>query len=369
MQLEKSKRESYINLLLGMVLLTLPFLTSPDLSSGWALLKIAPFQQSFLRYLMLVAFMFINYHYIIPHFYLQKKWFFLGLILLGSYLIISRLPGIILDTDSGYSPPPGGGGIKPMPPVSGGIPPYRPPGVQLPPTNGGGGNPNNSLFAGDGFIFQFLIVCVISLVLKLNNHLKEVQNEKLLAELSYLKAQINPHFLFNILNNIYALSLIKSELTPDAILKLSGMMRYVVSESDKKRVSLEKEVKYIKDYISLQKLRLGNSVNLKLDFDTEFEDLQIAPLILITFIENAFKYGVATEEDSTITISLKVIDNDVYLRAGNTIVKRTPNSEYTTSAGLQNTQKRLDMVYPGRYELNIHQSDNFYEVELKISVE
>ena len=129
-------------------------------------------------------------------------------------------------------------------------------------------------------------------MLKINSRLKLAEKEKVNAELSYLKAQINPHFLFNTLNSIYSLAIEKSDYTATAVVKLSSMMRYVITDASHKFVPLEKEINYISNYIELQKLRIDSSIKLMYTVTGDISDKKIAPLVLISFIENAFKYGV-----------------------------------------------------------------------------
>ena len=163
---------------------------------------------------------------------------------------------------------------------------------------------------------MFLTALFVFLSLRINKQLKQTEEDKLNTELSYLKAQINPHFLFNTLNSIYSLAITENaDQTSSAIVKLSGMMRYVISEANKDFVSLEKEVNYVKDYIEMQKLRLGNTVKIDPSVSGHYFIKKIAPLMLISFIENAFKHGVNAEAHSVILIELNIIDNDLTLIA------------------------------------------------------
>ncbi|SFU46066.1 Histidine kinase [Pustulibacterium marinum] len=357
------KRETYSQILLGVVLLILPFITSPDISSGWALLKIEPFQHSFLRYLLLIVFMYANYNFIIPKFYIKKRWIWLFVILVISYVFISQIPSLILGSPG--TPPNFNGEMPPirssdMAPIN-----SRP---NMPMPRGEMPNRGMNFFSNDGFIFQFLIVFILTLVMRLNSHLREVRSEKLLAEVSYLKAQINPHFLFNTLNNLYALALKKSDQTPDAILKLSGMMRYVVTESNQEKVALKKEINYIEDYIALQKLRLSNSNIFTFNVSGNINREQIAPLILINFIENAFKYGVSSHQESQITIAIHVEDGTLTMQVKNTICRKPKESAISTGEGIANSKKRLEMIYPNAYSLNIQEDSDVFNVILKINV-
>lgn len=222
-------------------------------------------------------------------------------------------------------------------------------------------------FIREGLI-QFVLVIVISFLIKLNKRYDDLKNEKQVAEISYLKAQINPHFLFNTLNSLYALTIQKSDLAPVAVLKLSGIMRYVVTESSQEFVTLEKEINYISDYIQLQKIRLDESVNFKYEIKGQLLNKSIAPLILIPFIENAFKYGINPDEDSFIHISIETDEKYITLEVENSIVNTTVDETSKTEEGLRNTKKRLEIIYPEKHELTIHESEKKYDVTLKIDL-
>jgi len=170
-------------------------------------------------------------------------------------------------------------------------------------------------------------VLTISFLIKLNQRLDTIKEEKQIAEISYLKAQINPHFLFNTLNSLYALTLEKSKEAPNAVLKLSSIMRYVVTESNQDFVPLEKEINYIKDYIDLQKLRIDKDANLKISIEGESKGKIIAPLIVIPFIENAFKYGINPDENSFIDIKIKIDSDNFLLNVKNSIVNKNLSEE------------------------------------------
>jgi hypothetical protein len=217
-------------------------------------------------------------------------------------------------------------------------------------------------------MYLLLIVLFIAMLLKTSQRWRQLQNEKLETELSYLKAQINPHFLFNTLNSIYSLAIEKSDYTATAVVKLSGMMRYIISESNKHFVSLQKEINYIKDYIELQKFRLGGTVQINYLTEGNAEGLEIAPLLLITFVENAFKYGVNPEEYSDIFIEIKIAENNLELTVSNNKVKHSLNKKESSGLGITNTKHRLEMLYPGRYTLDIQDGAKMFIVELKINL-
>jgi len=200
---------------------------------------------------------------------------------------------------------------------------------------------------------------------RINHQLKE---EKLLSELQFLRSQINPHFLFNTLNNLFGMARqAKAIPVADGIAKLSNMMRYMLYDSGVDEVSIEKEIKYIHDFIDLQKLRIKSSNNINIDFQISnySPKLKIAPLILIPFVENAFKHGVSLQNKSEIMIELKTIGNKVDFNIRNTINKLHLNRNNESSGfGLKNVQKRLKIIYPNNHQLKINMEDNIYTVSL-----
>jgi len=197
---------------------------------------------------------------------------------------------------------------------------------------------------------------------------KEAEQEKLNTELVMLKNQIHPHFFFNTLNNIYALIEVNSPNASDAVLKLSRLMRYVIYESETKSAMLSREIEFMKNYIDLMKLRLSNKVTLEVDFPADYSDTEIQPLLLITFVENAFKHGISYSMPSFISIAIKVNSGCVEFTCRNSIV--TTHEELTqesTGLGLDNIRKRLQMLYPEKHELSIRADNSVFDVYLKIN--
>lgn len=226
-----------------------------------------------------------------------------------------------------------------------------------------------SMFLFKRKLYLFLIITFVSLLIKLRLRLRAAEKEKISTELSFLKAQVNPHFLFNTLNSIYSLSLVKSDAAPDAIVKLSSMMRYVLHDAQEDLVPLRKEINYLKDYIELQKLRLPDSVVLKADINGNFDDQRIAPLILISFLENAFKYGVNSEEKSEIYIRIILVKNTVEFTVSNRKVNTTVSADSKTKLGLINTKKRLELIYPSKHLLTITDTETEFKVDLSINLD
>lgn len=205
---------------------------------------------------------------------------------------------------------------------------------------------------------------VIQEWLGIENKKKEIENEKLATELSFLKSQINPHFLFNTLNNIYSLALVKSDATADAVLKLSSIMRYVLSETKHDTVPLDKEIQFVKHFIELQKVRLTDKVTIEFNVEGETEGKQIAPLLLIPFVENAFKYGVSTKENSKLLFEVKTDANTIYFNATNDMVSYDKGNGNNTGIGLKNTRRRLELLYPDKHTLSVLKGNKQFIVNL-----
>lgn len=222
------------------------------------------------------------------------------------------------------------------------------------------------------FILVFsvgLSVSVINEWLKSEESKKEMEHERLNTELSLLKSQINPHFFFNTLNNIYSLAILKSDETASSILKLSAIMRYVLTETEQHLVPLSREIEFLQNYINLQSVRLTDKVKLNIELDPETDSRQVAPLLFIPFVENAFKYGVSTVEPSEISISLKTEGSKLRFFASNHIVQAARGSMVNTGIGIANVKRRLELLYPGRHRLRISETGDLYTVNLEIDTE
>jgi len=193
----------------------------------------------------------------------------------------------------------------------------------------------------------------------------KAQAEKAHAELSFLKAQINPHFLFNTLNNIYALSVTNNEHTSESIMKLSNIMRYVTDEVTEDTVRLQSEVDCINDYIDLQKLRLGKKTKLNFTCTGQIINQKIAPLVLMTFIENVFKYGISKHSPAVININLTVEEHKISFFCQNMIFENAKQTN-RKGIGIANTKQRLEHMYAGKYVLDINNNDNLFTVKLEI---
>jgi sensor histidine kinase YesM len=200
----------------------------------------------------------------------------------------------------------------------------------------------------------------------------ELERQRINTELSYLKAQINPHFFFNTLNNIYSLTTLDVTKAQEALLKLSRMMRYVLYENQKDTTLLTKEVKFIEDYLELMKMRLSQKVHLVVKLEEPKEDLVIAPMLFLPFLENCFKHGVSSQQESEISISLEVMGDTVFFETKNSIFPIQPDSPETleNGIGLVNTQRRLSLLYPEKHRLKLGKDENSgqYGVHLTINL-
>lgn len=200
---------------------------------------------------------------------------------------------------------------------------------------------------------------------------KEVEGQKIKAELQVLKSQVNPHFFFNTLNSLYSLSLDKSEKTPEMILKLSELMRYVIYESQDNKVPLKRQLEFLKSYVYLEQMRSDEQLMLRFDVKGDHLDTKIDPLLFIAFIENAFKHRCKTAtRNPYISIEFNVENSDrVDFSIENTADASRGEEEHQQAGfGLMNVKKRLELIYPGRHELQIITTGTAYRVELSILI-
>ncbi len=203
--------------------------------------------------------------------------------------------------------------------------------------------------------------------LELETKRKEIENEKLTAELTFLKAQINPHFLFNTLNNLYYLAFTNSPNTTEVIAKLSQMMRYMIYDSDHEKVMLSKEIEYIENYISLEKLRLNNQIPINFTVEGNTNQVKIVPLILITFLENAFKHGISNNSTNAyIFLKISVQNNELIYTVENS--KLAAKNQEKSGIGLQNVNRRLALSYPQKHQLEVFDLENDYKICLTLDI-
>jgi sensor histidine kinase YesM len=224
--------------------------------------------------------------------------------------------------------------------------------------------------------FKFVTVLAIPVTVRFLNYANEIngqqhqlQNQKLEAELTSLKNQIQPHFLFNTLNSLYSMILKKSDKALHIVLRLSELLRYVLYESEHQKNELSKEIEFIKSYIELEQIRLGNSAKIDLTINGEAGNQYIAPLLIMPFIENSVKHcRVTAENTSVISINLKLQDNLFCLTAKNPARESLLPSIKESGIGLKNVRKRLELLYPGKHKLETQQMNDCYLVNLFIEL-
>ncbi|MBD1387124.1 histidine kinase [Mucilaginibacter rigui] len=223
-------------------------------------------------------------------------------------------------------------------------------------------------------LFFFLMIMALSTAIKTVQQWQlteqraiSAEAEKANAELSFLKAQINPHFLFNTLNNIYTLAITNNANTAESIMKLSNIMRYVTDDVTENFVSLQSEVDCIVDYIDLQRLRLGSKTTVNFNITGTIAQQKIAPLLFMTFVENVFKYGVSKQHESAIDINLHIADDIITFMCVNPVFERKEHIE-RTGIGIANTKQRMEHLYPGKHVLNIADDNDQFTVVLTLYI-
>lgn len=351
-----------LHLSIGLAFMLLPYLLTssgsifnlPDLISN------GHDRIYFFSYFMLLIFFYFNYYYLIPRVYFSKKRV-LYFVLLGLFFLFFLWISVYFDNpernflDFGFKDN------------------FTPPKGEFSPLNGRFSPPNHSHFKPmNGLQTQYrhttlvyLIGVVTSLLIAINVRLQKVEKDKMKSELSFLKAQINPHFLFNTLNSIYALAIKKDDKTADAVVQLSELMRYIITNANDDLIALDKEINYIDNFVQLQKNRLGNTVFVEYAVEGNPYGKCITPLILISFIENAFKHGVNPNQNSEIVIRIDIVDDFLTLFVSN---HKVENLQSDSGIGLQNTIERLSLLYPNNHELIIDDCPGNYTVTLTIKV-
>ena len=220
----------------------------------------------------------------------------------------------------------------------------------------------------------FLIIMALSVAIRTVEQYQFTERKvviaeagKASAELSFLKAQINPHFLFNTLNNIYTLSVTGNEHTSDSIMKLSNIMRYITDDVSEDFVRLQSEIDCLGDYIALQQLRLGKKTRVIYNIMGDAGLQKIAPLILVSFVENAFKYGVSKQHSSDICIELTVNSQGILFYCENTIFRNLATATERTGIGIANSKQRLEQLYAGKHQLTINDDGDKFKIKLTLS--
>jgi hypothetical protein len=339
-------------IVLFLVAPTLAFVRLPG-EPFFALTRV--FVQDTVANFVMLCFFYLNYFILIPRFFFKHNYvryiacviLFLSLALTLPYLAGRFLTGI-------EAPPPP---MDRQGPRGEFFQPHHP--------------PNIVSFVFDEFrrhLFLFFTAIFFSFLLRTRQHLSDLKEERLKAELASLKSQINPHFLFNTLNSIYGLSMKKDDGAPAAIINLSGLMRYVIKDANDYKIPLSRELEYIGNYMELQKARVGNTTRVEYQCTGDPGNKEIAPLILITYIENAFKYGVnPDQEDCIVEVKISVTETGLRMSAHNKKVPVAKTFE-STGIGISNTGQRLQLLYPGKHSIGINEDDQTYFIQLTLEL-
>ncbi len=343
------QRKNIILQAIGVVLfLTLPLVLTPR-PPGIPLFNITlPAFRDLIAGVLMLAFLYLNYFILVSKFLIKRRYARYGLTIFIGFVIIIYLPSIILST-LGFMP----------------VPPLEKKELQ------GAGLEAGYLVSIGHNILLFLSVIVFSTFLKVQQRLFKTEQAKNHMEILSLREQINPHFLFNILNTIYGQAIMeKAHGTSNSIIKLSGLLRHIVHETENKYVLLKKEIEYIESYILLQKQRLGEQVELVFTVKGEIdEDRLIAPLLLVPFMENAFKHGINPDEKSRVEISITLENNSLSLTTFNKKVNVRLQPHEKSGAGIKITISRLELLYSGKYKLEVNDLEETYRLNLQISLD
>ncbi|MEQ1677829.1 MAG: histidine kinase [Chitinophagaceae bacterium] len=325
---------------------------SPEAGSSIFSKLLAP--QFLIFYFVFLFLFYFNYFILIPQLYLKKKYLLYFLIICSLFVavfFIKPFDGLMF-----LNPPPGQAprmervGNRPPPP------------------------PNNGQHKRMDINSIILFVTIWSLSTAIpvirqwrltEQRAIQAEADKANAELSFLKSQVNPHFLFNTLNNIYSLAVTKSENTAPSIMKLSNIMRYVTDEIHEDFVPLDSEIECMKDFIDLQRMRLGEKMNVSLSITGDTADKKIVPLILMTFTENVFKYGISSHEPSAIIIKLSADEHNITFFCQNKLFETKRNTE-RTGIGIPNAKQRLQHLYPNKHFLDISAEKGLFTVQLTL---
>ncbi len=303
----------------------------------------------------LVLFYYFNTQYLIPQLLMKEKWGIYIFTIISLLLVFLFLPRYIA-------------GLIASPEIHTNFDPNNSKGTSHP------RNRRRSLVDTYNIAIFFLVFTVGTCIAVIQRWLiteetrKEAENQKVNTELSFLKSQINPHFFFNTLNNIYSLAIIRSEKTAPAVMKLSSIMRYILTETTQNLVPLQNEVDFINNYIELQQVRLTDKTTIYFQAKGAIENKLIAPLLFIPFVENAFKYGISTKHSSTIEINLVALENSIVFDVSNDIIPSENNMLENTGIGINNVKRRLELMYPDNHLLTHFVQDNHYNVHLEIKL-
>ena len=284
---------------------------------------------------LLIGFFYLNMYVLIPKVLTKKSWIHYLLSIIVCYVVIALASEVINYILASYA-------LRPRP----------------------------FYFTSLNFFLVFGLSTALRLTsdrVQFERQRKERENETLKSELSLLRSQVSPHFMFNVLNNLAALARKKSDQLESVIIQLSQLMRYMLYDPGEKKVTVNNEIEYLKSYIDLQKLRFGNDITIYFDANVNNGDQPIEPMLLIPFVENSFKHGIGLIIDPTIVVKLSMEDNTLNFSVKNKFNGSiTETKDPSSGIGIQNVRRRLDLLYKDLHELNIYEQGQWFMVELKL---
>jgi two-component system, LytTR family, sensor kinase len=291
----------------------------------------------------------INLHILMPRFYFQKKkiiYITLSLLIIAGIILLIKSD--FLSFSKNIKPPQ-------RPVFIGHGRPLRPP-TQMPVKS-----------SWTRYFIPLLVAYIVSTLIEVTRYASQKEKEKLNTEIKFLKSQINPHFLFNTLNNIYTLTVIKSDKASESLLSLSQLLRYMLYDSNEVKVALKKEIEYLQNYIDLALLKDSRGLNINLEVRNNHPNLLVAPLLFIPFVENALKHSKIEDlKEGMINIHLKTFENTIEFFVENSIPKNVINKDKVGGIGLKNVKQRLQLLYPNKHKLEIESNETLYKVYLKL---
>lgn len=336
-----------VHLLLILLFLSIPVISSPDFNYTADIFHVPPFRRIFFGYLLVIGFFYANYYLFLPRYFFKKKY-----VRYAIWVCISLV--VIVFLDSLFSPNHGPGSLNPGD-FQGNDPFHRPPPFDF--------HPYINL------VVPFLLALLFSVSLGLNKKAKQIELDKYQAELQNLKYQLQPHFLFNSLNNIYSISILEPQKTPKYILELSEILRYLLKTDGSLVVQLNDDLRFCKQYIDLQKLRFENDSNWEIDIPEVDPKIQISPFLMMPIIENVFKYGIHPDKESPIRIRVILEGNILKLTTFNRKNNHAgENLLLAQKLGLTKTTERLNLLFPGRHQLKSQENEQEFQVYLEIEL-
>lgn len=337
-----------VHLLLILLFLSIPVISSPDFNYTMDIFNVPPFRKTFTGYLMVVGFFYANYYLILPRYFFEKKYIQYTLWVCISLAVIILLHFLIF-------PDQGPGPMNPQ-----GFPgpnsPHRP--------------STFNFYPYINLIVPFMLALLFSVSLGLNKKAKQIELDKYQAELQNLKYQLQPHFLFNSLNNIYSISILEPQKTPKYILELSEILRFLLKTDDSLQVKLNDDLRFCMQYINLQKLRFENDADWDINIPEADAEIQISPFLMMPIIENVFKYGIHPDKASPIRIRILLEGNTLRLTTFNRKNNHAgENLLLAQKLGLTKTRERLNLLFPGRHRLKIDENEQEFQVYLEIELQ